>query len=88
MYKSDETPGIVTASTVANIGEAGREAVLPLDNNTEWMDMLADRIGGSRKVPVNINLNYDGETFARVSIPDILSELNRQGYDIDVLGAT
>lgn len=82
------TGGIVTASTVANIGEAGREAVLPLDNNTEWMDMLADRIGGSRKVPVNINLNYDGETFARVSIPDILSELNRQGYDIDVLGAT
>lgn len=82
------TGGIVTASTVANIGEAGREAVLPLENNTEWMDMLADRISGGQKVPVNINLNYDGETFARVSIPDILSELNRQGYDIDILGAT
>lgn len=25
-------------------GEAGREAVLPLENNTEWMDMLANRI--------------------------------------------
>lgn len=81
------TGGIVTASTLANIGEAGREAVLPLDANTEWMDILAERIGGSRRVPVNINLNYDGATFARVSIPDILSELKRQGYDIDVLGA-
>lgn len=39
--------------------------------------------GGS--VPVTINLNYNGETFARLSIPDILSELNRQGYDITAL---
>ncbi len=30
---------------VANIGEAGREAVLPLENNTEWMDVLAAKIG-------------------------------------------
>lgn len=30
----------------AIIGEAGREAVLPLDNHTEWMDILADKIGG------------------------------------------
>lgn len=37
------------------------------------------------RLPVIINLNYDGERFARLSVPDILSELNRQGYDIDVL---
>ena len=43
---------------------------------------------GGNSVPVNISLNYDGETFARLSIPDILSELDRQGYDVDVLGAT
>lgn len=30
----------------AIIGEAGAEAVLPLENNTEWMDVLADKIGG------------------------------------------
>lgn len=35
---------------------------------------------------IEINLNYDGETFARLSLKDILSEMNRQGYDIDVLG--
>lgn len=37
--------GIIThqARKVA-IGEAGREAVLPLDTNTEWMDTLAEKI--------------------------------------------
>lgn len=41
--------------------------------------------GNSGSVPVTINLNYNGETFARLSIPDILAELNRQGYDITAL---
>ena len=37
----------------AIIGEAGREAVLPLDNNTEWMDILADKIsGGTVTIPI------------------------------------
>lgn len=44
--------------------------------------------GGGERVPVNINLNYDGETFARLSISDILSELGRQGYNVEVLGET
>lgn len=46
------TGGIVTSSTLANIGEAGREAVLPLENNTEWMDALADRINSGRAIKV------------------------------------
>lgn len=50
----------------------------------EMMDM--GHVGSrSGSVPVTINLNYNGETFARLSIPDILSELNRQGYDITSL---
>lgn len=40
------TGGIATSPTTALIGEAGREAVLPLENNTEWMNTLADRING------------------------------------------
>ena len=36
--------GITTGSTVANIGEAGREAVLPLENNMQYLDPLADRL--------------------------------------------
>lgn len=37
--------GIVDQATVAMIGEAGKEAVVPLENNTGWMDKIAARIG-------------------------------------------
>lgn len=30
-----------------------------------------------------INLNYDGETFARLFLPDFFAEAHRQGYDFD-----
>lgn len=54
------TGGIVTDSILANIGEHGREAVLPLDRNTGWMDMLADRLaarigGGSTRVVLQVD---------------------------------
>lgn len=41
-------------------GEAGREAILPLDTNTEWMDKLAGRIngGGARNIYITINANH------------------------------
>lgn len=51
--------GIVRSATQAIIGEAGREAVLPLERNTEWMDMLAERLaekGGA--VTVNQTNNF------------------------------
>lgn len=38
--------------------------------------------GGS----LTVNLNYDGETFARLALGDFLAEMDRQGYDIDILG--
>ena len=41
------TGGIVTGSTIANIGEYGKEAVLPLDRNTGWMNTLADKLNDS-----------------------------------------
>lgn len=37
--------GIVDRATIAMIGEAGREAVVPLENNTGWIEKLAARIG-------------------------------------------
>lgn len=42
----------------AIIGEAGAEAVLPLENNTEWMDILADKINGGN---VTIPIYMDGK---------------------------
>lgn len=60
------TGGILTKPTPIIAGEAGKEAVLPLENNTEWMDILINRMaskinGGNR--PINIIL--DGRTIQR-----------------------
>lgn len=48
--------GIATSSTIANIGEAGKEAILPLENNTEWMDTLASKIAERNAGPSKIVL--------------------------------
>lgn len=61
------TGGIVSAPTTALVGEAGKEAVLPLEQNTDWMDELAYRIGSivtSDRINTAIDrtLNEDGRT--------------------------
>ena len=33
-------------------GEQGREMILPLENNTEWMDILASKMGGNVTIPI------------------------------------
>ena len=55
------TGGIVNSATIAMIGERGREAVLPLENNTGWMDALADRIAARNGTPTRVVLKV-GET--------------------------
>lgn len=57
--------GIVNSPILAQIGEAGKEAVLPLENNTGWLDEIASRIvakgglaGGHAQSVVN-NYNYE-----------------------------
>ena len=53
------TGGIVNRATNAIIGEDGREAVLPLEKNTAWMDMLAEKLASKQgKVVVNQTNNY------------------------------
>ena len=66
------TGGIVTAPTTALIGEAGKEAVLPLEQNTDWMDELAQRIGSivtSDRINTAIDrtMNKDGEVVDKTS---------------------
>lgn len=36
--------GVVDKSTIANIGEDGAEAVVPLEKNTEWIEKIADKL--------------------------------------------
>ena len=64
--------GIATSSTLANIGESGKEAILPLENNTGWMDTLADKIaarGGN--APTQIVLTLDGRELGKATIKSI-----------------
>ena len=71
--------GVVDSATLAVIGEQGKEAVMPLENNLEWLDKLAgmlnDRMGGSGAR--NIVLQVDGKTFAQASI-DSINQLTKQ----------
>lgn len=58
--------GIVSSPTMAVIGEAGKEAVIPLENNLEYLDYLADKI--SSKIGGNGGyyiINLDGRTIQR-----------------------
>lgn len=65
-------------STLLGGGEAGREAVLPLDSNTGWMDKIADRVvsrlGTGNDGPVTINLLLDGKILTSY----VIQSLRRQ----------
>ena len=58
------TGGIVTRSTIANIGEDGAEAIVPLERNTEWIDKLSSSIAS--KIGSN-NSNTGGQTVIDMS---------------------
>ena len=70
--------GIVDSATIAMIGEQGKEAIVPLENNTEWIDKLASKINApANGKPVKVVLNVDGKAFAETSISTI-NDLTRQ----------
>lgn len=71
--------GIVDQPTLAMVGEAGKEAVMPLENNTGWISNLAGQIAGQlggtsngeSKQPAQINVYLDGVLSAQKFIDDI-----------------
>lgn len=63
--------GIVNSATLALFGEQGREAVIPLENNTEWMDVLANRIAERNNTPSKIVLMLDDKELGYASINSI-----------------
>ena len=75
------TGGITNRPTTALIGENGREAVLPLENNTEWMDALADKIGSQEVV-----IKFEGSLsqLAKVLNPVLKAEDTRIGRTLVV----
>ncbi|WP_394897208.1 phage tail tape measure protein [Clostridium paraputrificum] len=78
--------GIVDSTTLAVIGERGKEAVMPLENNTGWISLLADKLasrmpqGGNTSYPsgpLSIRLEISGTELGRVVI-DNMNKLFRQ----------
>ena len=65
------TGGIATRSTFANVGENGKEAILPLENNTQWMDKLAEKLAARSTSPTKLVLMVDKKVLAEASIEGI-----------------
>lgn len=66
------TGGILTGETLFWGGEGGKkEAVLPLEQNTEWMDILADRIAARSNTPSKIVLMLDSKELGWATINSI-----------------
>lgn len=68
------TGGFATGDTLANIGEDGREVVLPLDKNLSWADIMAEHLVSRMQnlfndidlIPdVNVPLEFNGSNFDR-----------------------
>lgn len=71
------TGGLVDSATLAVIGERGKEAVLPLENNTQWMDALAEKIAARNGTPSRIVLMLDGKELGHATIGAI-NNITRQ----------
>ena len=72
--------GIAPRKMLAMIGERGREAVLPLENNTGWMDALADRISTRMSgASSTVVLEVDGREFGRAVVEQGNRESRRIG---------
>ena len=72
-----DKPTIVPyGNSLQGLGENGAEAIVPLENNTEWLDKIADKLA-SKQASTPIVLNVDGKTFAQTSINSI-NQLTKQ----------
>ncbi|BDU82496.1 phage tail tape measure protein [Clostridium perfringens A] len=76
--------GIVDSATLAVVGEAGKEAVMPLENNTGWITQLAEKVASrmpqsstssDRPIILKFDFNVGTLKFAKT----ICTSLNKLG---------
>lgn len=66
--------GVVNQATMAIVGESGREAVMPLDNNTEWIDELASKLNASGNgQPISLTVQI-GEDKIATKVIELINE--------------
>ncbi|MBR3617427.1 MAG: hypothetical protein IKN46_01990 [Acholeplasmatales bacterium] len=71
--------GVVDQPTLAMIGERGKEAVMPLENNTEWINKLADTLGSKMQgnVTYHINNNFEKMETSKLALHKANLEMKR-----------
>jgi hypothetical protein len=85
--------GIINTPTLAMIGERGKEAVMPLENNTGWMIELANTLGAvmSSNMAMTANnggseniarLYVDGKQLAETIFDHLTDVTKRRGMDL------
>lgn len=67
-------------------GQTNIEAPLSTIKQAVREELSGMNYGGGLNPTISLNVN--GEEFARLTLNDILSEMSRQGYDVEVLGVT
>lgn len=73
--------GIADHATLALIGENGKEAVLPLERNTQWMDDLSRQIAKNVSKFENLRLDY--------TVPQIDDyKIQRSNFDVSRMQST
>lgn len=88
--------GVVSSATALIAGEAGKEAIVPLENNTGWLEMVASRLAesingifanygsaegyGDYELTIPITLELDGESLLK----KLIKIRKRKGYPIVV----
>lgn len=70
---------------IGGLGENGAEAVVPLENNTQWLDRIAERLGekiGNRPIVMEV----DGKVFGQIAC-DSINGLTRQTGKLNIMMA-
>lgn len=80
-YKYLAKGGIVDGATRAIIGEDGKEAVVPLEHNTEWMDIIANRLTGGvfQAVTTAITASNNNNNNNKVASGDVYLDKDKVG---------
>jgi hypothetical protein len=74
--------GVVSSPTIAMVGEAGKEVVMPLERNTEWISQLAQQINNSGGQPTQLIVNVGGEKLYEQTIDYIKDKSLRTNVNL------
>lgn len=70
-------------NSLQGLGEAGAEAIVPLENNMQWLDKLAGMLAARMGVGTPIVLNVDGKVFAETAVNTMSARFKQTG-NIDI----